>query len=296
MTLDGAGIVLKPVSHGAEGDGTFVRFEFYRRLEERPSVVAVGADVAFFERFGPQHANFISFAPDEPANNSETFRGGSRQSPAMAGRRVQQAVITFDRPRATFSTGYRPRLAQSLAFIGLGVRHIFLGYDHLVFLLALIIVGRRLAHLVKVVTAFSVAHSLTLGLAGLQIVMIPARLVEGTIALTIAYVAFDNFFVSGTAHRPVLTFCFGLVHGFGLAHVLHEMDLPKSEIVSTLLAFNIGVELGQLIILAVLFPVTLWIARQRFGQLVVSATSGVTFLCGVGWFVQRLFDWPLMPI
>jgi len=275
LTLDEGAVVLEPGSYRDRAGGTFVRFEFSRSLENRPSVLALAADLTFFERLGPQHINFVTFTAE--------------------GRR-QQAVITLDRPRAAFSTGYSPRLAQCLAFVRLGIAHIFLGYDHVMFLLALIIIGGRLAQLVTVVTAFTVAHSLTLVLATLQLVTVPTRLVEGTIALTIAYVAFDNFFVAGGAHRPLLTFCFGLVHGFGFAHALREMDLPRSELVPTLLSFNLGVEVGQLAILALLFPVTLWLARQRFSQLVVATASGAAFVCGVGWFVQRVFDWSFMPI
>ena len=275
LALDESNVVLEAGSHRDHAGGTFVRFQFSRPLETRPSVLGLAADVEFFERLGPQHTNFVRFAADG---------------------RSQPAVITLDRSRAVFSTGYRPRLEQCLAFIRLGIGHIFLGYDHVVFLVALIVVGGRLAQLVKIVTAFTVAHSLTLVLATLQIVTLPARLVEGTIALTIAYVAFDNFFVAGTAHRPLLTFCFGLVHGFGFAHALQEMDLPRSELVPTLVSFNLGVEVGQLAILALLFPVTLWLARQRFSQLVVATTSGAAFLCGVGWFVQRVFDLSFMPI
>ena len=150
--------------------------------------------------------------------------------------------------------GYRSLPAQCAAFVKLGIAHIFLGYDHIVFLFALIVIGGRLGQLVKIVTAFTAGHSLTLILAALQVVVLPSRLIEGSIALTIAYVAFDNFFAATTAHRWVLTFCFGLVHGFGFANVLREMHLPASGLVPTLLSFNAGVEIGQVVIAAVLFP------------------------------------------
>lgn len=276
LTLDGTAVALQPGSHRAHASGTFIRFELSRPLERPPATLALAFDASFFERFGPQHANFVRVAVDD---------------------RIQQAVLTSDDPIAPFSTGYRPLLAQCGDFIELGIGHIFVGYDHIMFLFALTIVGGRLGQLVQIVTAFTVAHSLTLILAALQVVTLPSRLIEGGIALTIAYVAFDNFFVvATTAHRWVLTFCFGLVHGFGFANTLREMSLPKRGLIPTLVSFNVGVEIGQVAIVAVLFPLTLWLARQRFRRRFVLAVSGVIFLFGVGWFVQRAFHLSFMPI
>jgi hypothetical protein len=275
LAVDGRAVVLNRGAYHAYPSATFVRLELGVPLERSPAEIGLSADAAFFERFGSQHVNLVKIT--------------------TAGDRIQHAVLTADRARASFVVGYASLLAQCAAFVRLGVRHIFLGYDHIVFLFALIVVGGRLGQLVRIVTAFTAGHSLTLILAALDIVTLPSRLIEGGIALTIAYVAFDNFFVAATAHRWVLTFCFGLVHGFGFANVLREMSLPTAGVVASLLSFNIGVEIGQVAIAAVLFPLTLWLAKQRFRRPVVLGASAVIFLFGVGWFVQRAFGVSFTP-
>jgi hypothetical protein len=275
LALDGRAVALERGSYHTYPSATYVRLELSVPLERPPASLALTAAPAFFERFGSQHVNLV------------TVTSGSE--------RVQQAALSADRPGASFAVGYGSLLAQCAAFTRLGIRHIFLGYDHIVFLFALIVVGGRLGQLAGIVTAFTAGHSVTLILAALQIVTLPPRLVEGGIALTIAYVAFDNFFAAGAAHRWLLTFCFGLVHGFGFANVLREMHLPATGLVATLLSFNAGVEIGQVAIAAVLFPLTLWLAKQRFRRPVVLGASAVVFLAGVGWFFQRAFDLSFMP-
>jgi hypothetical protein len=275
LTVDGRTTALERRGHRAYPSAAFVRLEMSLPLEREPAEIAIAADAAFFERFGAQHINLVKVAGP--------------------GTRIQQAVQTSDRSRTSFVVGYGSLLAQCTAFMRLGTAHIFLGYDHIVFLVALIVVVGRLGQLVRIVTAFTVGHSLTLILAALQVVTLPSRFVEASIALTIAYVAFDNFFVAATAHRWVLTFCFGLVHGFGFASVLREMGLPTSGLVAALLSFNVGVEIGQVVIAAVVFPLTLWLAKQPFRRPVVLASSGVILVFGVAWFFQRAFDVSLLP-
>jgi hypothetical protein len=180
-------------------------------------------------------------------------------------------------------------------FVKLGVEHIFLGYDHIMFLLALIVIGGRLRSLIKIVTAFTVAHSITLILAALQIVTLPPRVIESGIALSIAYVAAENFVVDQANHRWILTFMFGLVHGFGFANVLRDLGLPTRGLIPSLLAFNVGVEIGQICIVGVLFPVTLWIAQQTFRRKAVFVLSSVILFFGAAWFVERTFALSFMP-
>ncbi len=187
-------------------------------------------------------------------------------------------------------------LAQVMHFVWLGVEHIFIGYDHIIFLAALIVIGSRLGPLVKIVSAFTVAHSITLILAALEIVSLPTRWVEAGIALSIAYVALENFWIRGASHRWMLTFAFGFVHGFGFANVLRDLGLPSQGLVPSLLAFNVGVEIGQVVIVAILLPGILWAAKHGHQQRLVQVASAVILLFGVGWFVERVFDLSYMPI
>ena len=276
LAVDGKRGVLERGPYQAYPSATFVRFRLTMPLEREPARIAVAADAAFFERFGLQHVNLVKVT--------------------TAGGHVQQSALTSDRMRASFAVGYGSLAAQCAAFVRLGIRHIFLGYDHILFLVALIVAGGRLGQLVRLVTAFTAGHSLTLALAALNVVSLPTRVVEGGIALTVAYVAFDNFFAPAAAQRWILTFLFGLIHGFGFANVLREMALPGGGLAASLLSFNAGVEIGQMLIAAVLFPAALWLSRQPFRRPVTLAVSAVVFFTGVGWFVQRAFDLPLMPI
>jgi hydrogenase/urease accessory protein HupE len=183
-------------------------------------------------------------------------------------------------------------------FVVAGIEHISLGYDHIAFLLAVILWGRRLWPLVKVVTAFTVAHSVTLALAVLDIVVLPSSIVEPLIAVSIAFVAAENFFVRDIVKRWRITFLFGFIHGFGFASALREFGLPQGAIVPALVSFNLGVEIGQAAIVCVAVPLLLWIdrlgerRRARSGKagqspVFVYTCSGVILTLGLYWLVQR---------
>jgi hydrogenase/urease accessory protein HupE len=174
------------------------------------------------------------------------------------------------------------------SFFVLGLEHIATGYDHLLFLFGLLLVATRLRALVLVVTSFTVAHSITLIGAALGAVSLPSRLVEPAIALTIAYVGAENLWKKDPRHRPVLTFALGLVHGFGFAGVLSETALPERGRVLALLAFNLGVEAGQLAVVLALTPLLVWLARSRHATIVRRAGSAVVLACGLVWFVLRV--------
>ena len=132
--------------------------------------------------------------------------------------------------------------AQAGSFLALGVEHIFTGYDHLMFLVGLLLLGGRFRSLVKIVTAFTIAHSATLVLAALGVVDLPSRVVEPAIALSIAYVGAENFFLKSVDRRWIIAFFFGLIHGFGFAGILRQLGLPEQGLILSLLSFNVGVE------------------------------------------------------
>lgn len=189
-----------------------------------------------------------------------------------------------------------PFLTAVKQFIILGVEHILTGYDHLMFLFALVLLGGTFKNMLKIITSFTVAHSITLILAALDIIVLPGRLVDIVVAASILYVAIENFVVKNTNYRWVLTFVFGLVHGFGFAGALAETQIPKNHFVSSLLTFNIGVELGHIMVVAILLPIILYVKRFDWNRLFVYGMSSVVGLFGLLWLVERVFDLSYMPM
>ena len=181
-------------------------------------------------------------------------------------------------------------------YVEAGVEHIFLGYDHIAFLIAIVLWARRLWPVIKIVTAFTIAHSITLSLAALQVVVIPSSIVEPAIAGSIVYVAVENFFSRDIDRRWRDTFCFGLIHGFGFASALQEFGLPRGAVVPALGAFNLGVELGQVAIVSLVIPALIGfdrllaasrgVAVSRTAGLVYSL-SGVIAVLGCYWIFAR---------
>jgi hydrogenase/urease accessory protein HupE len=183
----------------------------------------------------------------------------------------------------------RGLVVHAWQFLRLGVAHILTGYDHILFLLALLLAGGRLRQLVKIITAFTIAHSLTLMLATLGVVEIPARVVESVIALSITYVAVENFFITRLNKRWIVTFVFGLGHGFGFYGVLRDLQLPRQGLALSLGAFNLGVEVGQVMIVILCYPALMLLAKQRWRLRVVYALSLAIGGLGLYWFIERAF-------
>jgi hypothetical protein len=172
------------------------------------------------------------------------------------------------------------------SFLALGVEHILTGWDHLVFLLTLLVVAGSLGQVAKLVTAFTAAHSVTLGLTALGVVS-PPGFVEALIAASIVYVAVENWFVKEGAHRWVLVSIFGLVHGMGFGGALLEMELARP--VPALLGFNLGVELGQLAVVAAVWPLLAWARRHErvYRAVAVRGLSGAAAAAGLVWLIGR---------
>ncbi|MBV8857471.1 MAG: HupE/UreJ family protein [Acidobacteria bacterium] len=179
------------------------------------------------------------------------------------------------------------------SFLKLGVEHILTGYDHLLFLCGLLVACRRFSTAAKIITCFTLAHSLTLALAALDVVSLPPRVVEPLIAASIVFVAVENLVRKGEpGWRWALTFALGLVHGFGFAGALKQAGLGAggAALLVPLFSFNLGVELGQAGVAVVLLPL-LWKLRdlpafERYGRNVISIAIA---LAGLWWFVTRLF-------
>src|SRR5262245_32610253 len=166
------------------------------------------------------------------------------------GEALTQAILDPRRPDFEYFAGTRQgAFAVMKKFVPAGIHHILIGPDHLLFLVGLLLLGGTLRQLTLVVTAFTVAHSITLSLAALNIVTPPSRVIEPAIALSIVYVGADNLLIrDGRDVRAWIAFTFGFIHGFGFANVLREMDLPTRALGWSLFSFNAGVELGQLLV------------------------------------------------
>ena len=200
----------------------------------------------------------------------------------------REAVFLPDARETTIELGGHTT-GSGAGFFRLGIEHILTGYDHLLFLLALLLRGGRLLSLLKIITAFTVAHSITLALAVLGIVSIPDRIVEPAIALSIVWVALENLLrKNAPSQRWLVSFFFGLVHGFGFASAIEPLKLPAGRLALALLGFNLGVEAGQAFVVALLLPPLLWMRGSTWEPRIVRAASLGVAAFGLVWLVERL--------
>ncbi len=188
-----------------------------------------------------------------------------------------------------------PLTEVAARYLASGAEHIFLGYDHVAFLLALLLWARNIWAVVKVVTAFTLSHSITLSLAALDLVSLPGGLVEPLIAASVVAVALENFFDRRIERRWRVAFFLGLIHGFGFAGALRDVGLPPDALLIALSFFNIGVEIGQVAIVAIVVPLFLGIdhlsthassAPARRPALVYGVSAAIAGLGGY-WFIER---------
>ena len=262
-------------------------FDIFRTFGERHSVLGVveyrgKTTEVVFTLVEPDYLFDVAFAdPTGTAPDAKIL-----PSPTQNGKGDAAARPAPHRSNSDDSPVWR--------FFKLGIEHILTGYDHLCFLLALIVVS-RLRPLIAIITSFTIAHSITLLLAAFGVVTLPTRFIECSIALTIVYVAAENLWRSEYGHRWMLTFFFGLIHGFGFANTLNPQELPLEAKAKCLLVFNLGVEAGQLAVVVVLLPVSLALANWRHGRRAKMAVSVVVALLGLAWFLDRVFALGWMP-
>ncbi|MBS0181496.1 MAG: HupE/UreJ family protein [Nitrospira sp.] len=229
------------------------------------------------------------------------------------GGRTSTAIFSKESPVQEFSIAQWSRWTESMQFIHEGIWHIWLGFDHVLFLLALLLPavlilaeGRWQAacdfssvwwNVVSIVTAFTVAHSLTLSLAALDVVRLPSRLVESTIAASVVLAGLGNLYPMMISRRWLVAFGFGLIHGFGFAAVLTDLGLPHDSLLLSLLSFNVGVEIGQLAIVGAFLPLAYLIRRSwSYPRLVLTGGSLAVIAIALVWFTERAFDLQLLPL
>jgi len=247
--------------------------QFHLRFRWPKVPGTLGVRCALFPR-SPQHQTFVNIYEK--------------------GRLAHQGILSRDQPELQYYTGSAPgNLAVLKKFIPAGIEHILIGPDHILFIVGLLLLGGGILRLLKIITAFTIAHSITLSLAALNLVSPPARLIEPAIALSIIYVGLDNLLVGkeGRDARAWIAFFFGFIHGFGFANVLREFGLPRQALGWSLFSFNFGVEIGQAFIVLIVASVLNVIRSrdQRLAQRIVLAGSASVVLAGAYWFVQRVF-------
>jgi hydrogenase/urease accessory protein HupE len=175
------------------------------------------------------------------------------------------------------------------SFFKLGMLHILTGYDHLLFLFALLLRKQTFKQYAAIVTSFTIAHSITLSLAVLGWITLPSRFVEAVIAFSICYVADEIIFRKEIRHRWSVTFVFGLIHGLGFASILREMSIPKSHLAVALLNFNLGIEAVQLSLVILLLPLLTYMFKLKNSRKIVIYGSYAIVAMGAIWLVQRIF-------
>ena len=269
----------------ADGQALDLKLE---RLEPLPDQQAVKLHLrfgakAFFAALGIQ-CSLFTYEPEH-----QTFFNIYKE-----GQLAHQEIFDQERTTLDYYTGSR-QVATAVVkkFIPDGIYHIFTGPDHILFIVGLLLMGGRLMRLLTIVTAFTIAHSITLSLAALDVVNPPAWLIEPAIALSIVYVGIDNLMVSKTGWdaRVLIAFFFGLVHGFGFAGVLREVGLPRQALGWSLFSFNFGVEIGQacIVVVVALLLAALRKRNKELGQRIMTVGSVIVILAGSFWFIQRVF-------
>ncbi len=247
-----------------------VRLHAHYDLARPPGSLAVTAGLFPYD---PAHQTFVNFYEKD----------------AIAA----QVILSTGRPEFEYFAGSRQGVvAAARRFIPNGIRHILTGPEHLLFLAGLLLLGGTRRQLFMVVCAFTVAHCVTLSLAALNILAPPVRFIEPAIALTIVYVGVDNLLVrDGRDMRAWIALAFAFIHAFGFAAVLREMDLPRRALGWSLFSFNVGVEIGQLVIIvAMAWLLAALRARSvRASRQLVMAGSVVVMAAGTFWFIQRVF-------
>lgn len=170
----------------------------------------------------------------------------------------------------------------------IGIEHIIFGFDHLLFLLSLVLIATRFKDTLKIVTAFTIAHSITLIMTSTGLIRVVSSWVEALIALSICYVALENIFVKKVKWRWILTGAFGLIHGMGFAGALSDLGFAKNNLLGSLLMFNLGVEAGQLMVLCLVLPLLLWLRKFPWYRKLMISASCLIFVLAFYWLIERL--------
>lgn len=272
-------------------DGAYSVLRFTATCAAAPKTLVVNYRL-FFD-LDPQHRGLVRLE----------YQGATRAG-----------ILSIDESEQKFALAELSKWEQFIDYGNEGVWHIWTGFDHVLFLLSLLlpavlvrsrVPGERwqpagsfraaFLDVVKVVTAFTLAHSITLSLAALGVVSLSSRWVESTIALSVVLAALNNIRPLVFERRWLIAFCFGLIHGFGFASVLADLGLPQESLLIALVAFNVGVELGQLVIVGAFLPIAYALRKTAvYQRVLVVYGSAVIALIALVWLVQRAFNLQLI--
>ena len=270
-------------------DGTYAVLRFDVDGLQHPTKLEVGYHALF--DIDPKHRGLVRLEDN----------GVTR----LAAFGPENATQPFDLSKAA------PR-SPFLTFLNEGIWHIWTGYDHIMFLVALLLPGvlvRRdgkwqpvplarpaVVNILKIVTAFTVAHSITLSLSALGYVHLPSRLVESAIAASVVLAAFNNLVPFFAERGWMVAFAFGLLHGFGFANALRDLGLHAGQLAATLFGFNLGVEIGQLAIVTVFFPLAYSLRGLLFyKRVILQFGSAAIMVIASTWMAERVFDFKWLP-
>jgi HupE / UreJ protein len=271
-------------------DGAYAVLRFVADCGGRAPASVEVAYSLFFD-IDPTHRGLLRFE-----------RGGTAQT----------GVLSPERPKLAFRAGESSPLSQFADYLREGVWHIWIGFDHILFLLSLLLPSVLILKnktwspaerfrdtfwdVLRVVTSFTVAHSITLSLAALSVISLPSRLVESTIALSVVLAALNNLKPVVAERRWAVAFAFGLIHGFGFASVLADLGLPQGTLLLALVGFNLGVEVGQLAIVCAFLPLAYALrATALYRRAVFTAGSGAIALVAAVWLAERALNVKLWP-
>jgi len=287
LRADGAACRLEPGEHLVDdhSDGAYAVLRFIARCEKE-TFHAVQVEYSLFFDLDPTHRGLL-----------RVERGGDTTT----------GILSPERPRLEVSAEGRSKLVQFADYVREGVWHIWIGFDHILFLVSLLLPSVFLFQngawvraqrfreafwdVFKVATSFTVAHSVTLSLAALSVIVLPSRLVESTIALSVVLAALNNIWPLVHGRRWLVAFGFGLIHGFGFASVLADLGLPREALLLALVGFNVGVELGQLAIISFFLPIAFALrATWAYRRLVFVGGSAAIALVALIWLIERAFD------
>ena len=269
-------------------DGAYEVLRFAADCGKEPAAIEIGYKL-FFD-FDAQHKGLLKLE----------YQG-----------RIQSLVFTPEQSQQRFALGEMSALRQFLSYGREGTWHIWIGYDHILFLLSLLLpavllrerrhwlpvarFGDAFWDVFKIVTSFTVAHSITLSLAALGVIALPSRLVESAIAASVVLAALNNLWPLVGGRRWVVAFAFGLIHGFGFAGVLMELGLPRDALVLALVGFNLGVEAGQLTIVAAFLPLAYYLRASWFYRRVVLIGGSIAIVAvAMVWLLERVLNMKLI--